>query len=31
MRYDKDGRAKSDIDIGILKDGNISSVRASPE
>jgi len=31
MRYDNDGRANSDIDIGILKDGKISSVRASPE
>jgi branched-chain amino acid transport system substrate-binding protein len=31
MRFDKDGRAQSDIDIGILKDGKISSVRASIE
>ena len=31
MRYDNDGRANSDIDIGILTDGKISSVRASPE
>jgi branched-chain amino acid transport system substrate-binding protein len=29
MRFDKDGRAQSDIDIGMLKDGKISSVRAS--
>lgn len=29
MRYDKDGRAQSDIDIGMLKDGKITSVRAS--
>jgi branched-chain amino acid transport system substrate-binding protein len=28
MRFDKDGRAQSDIDIGMLKDGKISSVRA---
>lgn len=28
MRFDKDGRAQADIDIGILKDGKISSVRA---
>jgi branched-chain amino acid transport system substrate-binding protein len=28
MRFDKDGRAQSDIDIGLLKDGKISSVRA---
>lgn len=29
MRFDKDGRAQSDIDIGVLKGGKISSVRAS--
>lgn len=29
MRFDKDGRAQSDIDIGILKNGKVSSVRAS--
>ncbi|MBL0918558.1 MAG: ABC transporter substrate-binding protein [Hydrogenophaga sp.] len=29
MRFDKDGRAQSDIDIGILKGGKVSSVRAS--
>lgn len=29
MRFDKDGRAESDIDIGMLKDGKITSVRAS--
>ena len=29
MRFDKDGRAQSDIDIGMLKDGKITSVRAS--
>jgi branched-chain amino acid transport system substrate-binding protein len=28
MRFDKDGRAQSDIDIGMLKGGKISSVRA---
>lgn len=31
MRFDKDGRAQSDIDIGMLKDGKITSVRASAE
>jgi branched-chain amino acid transport system substrate-binding protein len=31
MRFDKDGRAQSDIDIGMLKAGKISSVRASAE
>ena len=31
MRFDKDGRAQSDIDIGLLKAGKISSVRASAE
>jgi branched-chain amino acid transport system substrate-binding protein len=31
MRFDKDGRAQSDIDIGMLKDGKISSVRAPAE
>lgn len=31
MRFDKDGRAQSDIDIGLLKDGKITSVRASAE
>jgi len=29
MRFDKDGHAQSDIDIGILKNGKVSSVRAS--
>jgi len=29
MRFDKDGRAQSDIDIGMLKGGKVSSVRAS--
>ena len=29
MRFDKDGRAQSDIDIGMLKAGKVSSVRAS--
>ena len=29
VRFDKDGRAQSDIDIGILKAGKVSSVRAS--
>jgi len=29
MRFDKDGRAQSDIDIGMIKGGKISSVRAS--
>jgi branched-chain amino acid transport system substrate-binding protein len=29
MRFDKDGHARSDIDIGILKAGKVSSVRAS--
>ncbi len=29
MRFDKDGRAQSDIDIGILKNGKVTSVRAS--
>jgi branched-chain amino acid transport system substrate-binding protein len=28
MRFDRDGRAQSDIDIGMLKHGKISSVRA---
>ena len=28
MRFDKDGRAQSDIDIGILKNGKVTSVRA---
>jgi branched-chain amino acid transport system substrate-binding protein len=31
MRFDKDGRAQSDIDIGMLKDGKVSSVRAPAE
>jgi branched-chain amino acid transport system substrate-binding protein len=31
MRFDKDGRAQSDIDIGLLKNGKISSVRAAAE
>jgi branched-chain amino acid transport system substrate-binding protein len=31
MRFDKDGRAQSDIDIGMLKDGKITSVRAHAE
>jgi branched-chain amino acid transport system substrate-binding protein len=29
MRFDKDGRAQSDIDIGLLKNGKVSSVRAA--
>lgn len=29
MRFDKDGHAQSDIDIGVLKNGKVSSVRAS--
>jgi branched-chain amino acid transport system substrate-binding protein len=29
MRFDKDGRAQSDIDIGMLKAGKVTSVRAS--
>jgi branched-chain amino acid transport system substrate-binding protein len=29
MSFDKDGHAQSDIDIGVLKDGKLSSVRAS--
>ena len=29
MRFDKDGRAQSDIDLGLLKGGKVSSVRAS--
>jgi hypothetical protein len=29
MRFDKDGRAQSDIDIGMLKGGKVTSVRAS--
>jgi branched-chain amino acid transport system substrate-binding protein len=29
MRYDKDGRAMSDIDIGLLKDGKVTSTRAA--
>jgi len=29
MRYDKDGRAQSDIDIGVLKNGKVTSVRAA--
>ena len=28
MRFDKDGRAQSDIDLGIMKDGKSTSVRA---
>jgi len=28
MRFDKDGHAQSDIDLGILKNGKVSSVRA---
>jgi len=28
MRFDKDGHAQSDIDIGILKNGKVTSVRA---
>ena len=31
MRFDKDGRANSDIDIGMLKDGKVTSVRSSAE
>lgn len=31
MRFDKDGRAQSDIDIGILKAGKVSSVRAAAQ
>jgi branched-chain amino acid transport system substrate-binding protein len=31
MRFDKDGRSRSDIDIGMLKNGQISSVRAKGE
>lgn len=31
MRFDKDGRAQSDIDIGLLKGGKISSIRAPAE
>lgn len=29
MRFDKEGRAQTDIDIGILKNGKVTSVRAS--
>jgi branched-chain amino acid transport system substrate-binding protein len=29
MRFDKDGHAQSDIDIGMLKNGKVTSVRAS--
>lgn len=29
MRFDKDGHAQSDIDIGMLKGGKVTSVRAS--
>jgi branched-chain amino acid transport system substrate-binding protein len=29
MSFDKDGRAQSDIDIGMLKNGKVTSVRAS--
>ena len=29
MRFDKDGHAQSDIDLGILKNGKVSSVRAA--
>jgi len=29
MRFDKDGHAQSDIDIGMLKNGKVSSVRAA--
>lgn len=28
MRFDKDGHSQSDIDLGLLKDGKVSSVRA---
>lgn len=31
MRFDKDGRAQSDIDIGMLKGGKVSSVRAAAQ
>lgn len=31
MRFDKDGRAQSDIDIGMLKGGKVTSVRASAQ
>lgn len=31
MRFDKDGRAQSDIDIGMLKAGKVTSVRASAQ
>lgn len=31
MRFDKDGRAQSDIDIGMLRAGKISSIRAPAE
>ena len=31
MRFDKDGRANSDFDIGMLKDGKVTSVRSSAE
>jgi hypothetical protein len=31
MRFDKDGRAQSDIDLGLLKNGKVSSVRASAQ
>jgi branched-chain amino acid transport system substrate-binding protein len=31
MRFDKDGRAQSDIDIGLLLNGKVTSVRASAQ
>jgi branched-chain amino acid transport system substrate-binding protein len=31
MRFDKDGHAQSDIDIGMLKNGKVTSVRASAQ
>lgn len=31
MRFDKEGRSQSDIDIGMLKEGKITSVRAKGE
>lgn len=29
MRFDENGRAQSDIDIGVLRDGDVSSIRAT--
>lgn len=31
MRFDKNGRARSDIDIGVLLNGQVTSTRASAQ